>query len=304
MNVALGQRSILWLGLLLLSLCGCHASPAPRFDGERAFVVLKEQCDFGPRHPGSEGHRKVRQYLLDRLSQHTGFVKTQDFILPNPLGGEELQLTNIIASFYPRKGRRLLLCAHWDTRPIADRDPDTTLRTQPVPGGNDGASGVSVLLEMAGIISRREPTRGVDMVLFDGEDGGREEDLVGFCLGSSYFAANMGDYRPEFGIVVDMIGDRDLHLYREGHSHSYAPKLVDLIWSKAKELGHSCFNDSVGYFIYDDHVPLQEAGIPAVDLIDLDYPYWHTTSDTPDKCSPESLQKIGDVLMAILYGDD
>jgi glutaminyl-peptide cyclotransferase len=300
----LGPRIILWSGLLLLSICRCHSPSLPSFDKDRAFVILKEQCDFGPRHPGTEGHRKVRQYLLDKLSQYTDLVKTQEFVLPNPLGGEELELTNIIASFYPRKSKRLLLGAHWDTRPIADRDPDTTLRTQPVPGGNDGASGVAVLLEMARIISQHEPPWGVDMVLFDGEDGGREEDLVGFCLGSDYFASNIGNYKPEFGIVVDMIGDRDLKLYREGHSQSYALELTDLIWSKAKDLGYSCFNDSVGYFIYDDHVPLQEAGIPAVDLIDLDYPYWHTTSDTPDKCSPESLKKIGDVLIAVLYGDD
>jgi glutaminyl-peptide cyclotransferase len=286
---------------LLSFLWGCGSSAPPRFDGEKAFLILQEQCDFGPRNPGSEGHRKVRQYLLDKLSNYTDFVKTQDFVHWDPDRNVELRLTNIIASFYSEKHKRMLLCAHWDTRPVADRDPDPALRTHPVPGGNDGASGVAVLLEMAEILFRHEPLWGVDIVLFDGEDGGREEDLVGFCLGSDYFVANLGGYRPEFGILIDMIGDKDLNLYKEGHSYNYAPEYVELVWSKAKALGLSCFNDSVGHFIYDDHVPLLNAGIPAIDLIDLDYPYWHTTSDTPDKCSPESLQKIGDVLLEILY---
>lgn len=303
LNRVIGQKVLLRFGLLLSLLCACSPSEPPRFDGRRAFLILQEQCDFGPRYPGSEGHRKVRQYLLDKLSLHTDFVKTQNFVHWDPDRKVELHLTNIIASFYPDKHKRMLLCTHWDTRPIADRDPDTSLRSHPVPGGNDGASGVSVLLEIAGIISQHEPNCGVDIVLFDGEDGGREEDLVGFCLGSDYFVANSGDYRPEFGILVDMIGDKNLKLYKEGHSYSYAREYVELVWSKARGLGLSCFNDSVGHFIYDDHVPFLNAGIPVIDLIDLDYPYWHTTSDTPDKCSPESLQKIGDVLLEVLYKD-
>jgi len=287
--------------LLLASLFGCRTSPPPRFDGQRAYQILKQQCDFGPRPPNSPGHAQLRRYLLDHLSQYTHFVNTQDFVDTDPLGGGALNLTNIIASFYPENNRRLLLGAHWDTRPIADHDPNPDLRKEPIPGANDGASGVAVLLEIARVISQRSPAWGVDLVFFDGEDSGREEDLVGFCLGSIYFADHMGDYRPKLAIVVDMIGDKDLRLYKEGYSCGNAPEYVDLIWSAAEALGLSCFVDSVGYFIYDDHVPLQDAGIPAVDLIDLDYPYWHTMEDTPDKCSPESLQKIGDVLVQILY---
>ncbi len=299
-----GKELLFYLCFLSFLLFGCTSSSAPEFDGEEAFVHLLEQCQFGPRNPGSEGHQKTKEYLLDKLRLHTNFVKIQDFSYSDQEQKIELELTNIIASFYPKKSKRVLLCAHWDTRPFADRDPDTTLQAEPILGANDGASGVAVLLEIARIISRKEPVWGVDIVLFDGEDGGREGDVDGFCLGSKYFAKNKRDYKPKFGILLDMIGDRDLTVYQEGYSSRYAKEFVDLVWSRAKNLGLFCFKDSVKYFMYDDHIPLLEAGIPVIDIIDFDYPYWHTTSDTPDKCSPESLQKIGDLLLEILYGEN
>jgi glutaminyl-peptide cyclotransferase len=299
MNTIFKHRILFFLGFLFSVLYGCVSPPPMKFDGTRAFALLQEQCDFGPRFPGSEGHAKTRQYLLDKLLEQTVFVKTQNFI--HPAQNVEMQMTNIIASFHPDKKKRVLLCAHWDTRPFADKDPDSTLRKHPVPGANDGASGVAVLLEVARIISLREPSWGVDIVFFDAEDGGEEGDLPGYCLGSTHFAGNLGDYRPEFGILLDMIGDKELTVYKEGYSYSYATRYVELIWSKAKGLGLSCFKDSVKHTVYDDHVPLLNAGIPTIDLIDFDYPYWHTTSDTPDKCSPESLQKIGDLILEILY---
>ena len=291
------------VGLLSLPtlVFGCSSSPSPEFDGQRAFASLLDQCRFGPRYPGSVGHQKARKYFLDKLSEHTNFVKVQNFVHSDPEEGIELKLSNIIASFHPKKAKRVLLCAHWDTRPFADHDPDTALRAEPILGANDGASGVAVLLEIARVLSRNEPLWGVDIVLFDGEDGGRAGDLEGFCLGSKHFARNKGDYQPEFGILVDMIGDRELILYKEAYSARYAEELTESVWSKAKEMGLLCFEDSVKYAVYDDHVPLLGAGIPVVDLIDFDYPYWHTTFDTPDKCSPESLQKIGDLLLHILY---
>ncbi|MCK4224094.1 MAG: M28 family peptidase [candidate division Zixibacteria bacterium] len=298
------KELLFYLYFLSFLLFGCTSSSAPEFDGEEAFAHLLEQCQFGPRNPGSEGHQKTKEYLLDKLRLHTNFVKIQDFSYSDQEQKIELELTNIIASFYPKKGKRVLLCAHWDTRPFADRDPDTTLQAEPILGANDGASGVAVLLEIARIISRKEPVWGVDIVLFDGEDGGREGDVDGFCLGSKYFAKNKRDYKPKFGILLDMIGDRDLTVYQEGYSSRYAKEFVDLVWSRAKNLGLFCFKDSVKYFMYDDHIPLLEAGIPVIDIIDFDYPYWHTTSDTPDKCSPESLQKIGDLLLEILYGEN
>jgi glutaminyl-peptide cyclotransferase len=289
------------LFLFALLLCNCTSSSLPRFDGQRAFTHLLEQCQFGPRNPGSEGHQKAKKYFLDKLSQHSNFVNIQDFVHSNQEQKAKFKMTNIIASFYPEKTERVLLCAHWDTRPFADHDPDTTRRAEPILGANDGASGVAVLLEVARVMSQKEPLWGVDIVLFDGEDGGAEGDLDGFCLGSKYFAKNKGSYQPKFGILLDMIGDKDLTIYREGYSSRYAKMIVDPVWSRTEELGFLCFKDSVKYFVYDDHVPLLAAGIQVIDLIDFDYTFWHTTSDTPDKCSPESLQKIGDLLLEILY---
>jgi glutaminyl-peptide cyclotransferase len=291
------------LGLLFfLGLSyNCASHSPPQFDGTRAFQYLMSQCQFGPRNPGSEGHQRTKKYLLDKMSQYTNLVKTQEFVYQDTSKKAKLELTNIIASFYPDQKKRMLLCAHWDTRPVADQDPDFSLREKPIPGANDGASGVAVLLEMARVISQRKPKWGVDIILFDGEDYGAEDKLDEFCLGSKYFAKNKGGYNPEFGILLDMIGDKDLKIYREGYSNKYAKKVVDLVWGAAQKLKLSCFNDSTKYSMYDDHIPLLEVGIPGIDLIDYDYPYWHTTQDTPDKCSSESLQKIGEVLIEILY---
>lgn len=260
-----------------------------------------DQCELGPRNPGSEGHERCKKYLLDKLNRYSKLVKVQEFVYRDVTENKQLELTNIIASFYPERKQRMLLCAHWDTRPFADKDPDSSLRERPILGANDGASGVAVLLQMARIISQKRPEWGVDIVLFDGEDYGREGELEKYCLGSKYFAKNKGGYRPEFGILLDMIGDKDLNIYKEEYSTRYAKETIDLVWRAAKKLRIGCFNDSTKYFMYDDHIPLLQVGIPCIDLIDFDYPYWHTTQDTPDKCSAESLRKIGEVLIEILY---
>ncbi|HEX7402223.1 MAG TPA: M28 family peptidase [candidate division Zixibacteria bacterium] len=289
------------LVLLFVLLGSCSSSTVPRFDAPRAFTYITEQCQMGPRYPGSVGHEKARKYLLERLSGYTPLVKTQEFTYRDEEKQLDLQLTNIIASFYPEKKERILLCAHWDTRPMADHDPDSSLRSQPILGANDGASGVAIMLEVARILSEEEPPWGVDLIFFDGEDWGPESQVDKFCLGSKYFAKNKGNYQPHLGILLDMVADQDLKLYKEGFSCTYAPQLVDFIWAKAHNLGFSCFNDTIMYYLYDDHLPLLKAGIPCIDLIDFDYPWYHTTSDTPDKCSPQSLQIMGDLLMDVLY---
>ncbi len=280
---------------------GCQSVPEPNFQGERAFFFLQKQCDFGPRFPGSAGHKKTQEFLQSELSKHTTRVKVQSFTVQNPVTHDSMELKNILATFYPEEERRVLLCAHWDTRPWADLDPDSSKHSQPILGANDGASGVSVLLHLAELIGRHKPKFGVDLVFFDGEDLGQEGVSESYALGSQYFARSTANYRPEFAILLDMVGDKELRIYKEQFSERYASTTVELIWNKAKQLQLDFLVDSTGPIVYDDHVPLLQIGIPCANLIDFDYPYWHTTQDTPDKCSAESLQKIGRLLVALLY---
>jgi len=291
-------RTTLVLALFLSLNC---SKTVPTFDGERAFGYLQDQCDFGPRNPGSEGHQKIKQYLHDYLSQLTNLVSTQEFIYFDSSLKKELILTNIIATFYPEKKERILLCAHWDTRPWADQDSVISNRTKPILGANDGASGVAVLLELANILSKAKPKFGVDIVFFDGEDSGIKGNPKHYCLGSTFFAKNLPIPKPKFGILLDMVGDKDLNIYKEEYSNTYAPEIVNLIWDKAQKLKLSAFYPEVRHSVWDDHMPLILAGIPTVDIIDFDYPYWHTLQDTPDKCSPQSLETVGKLLISILY---
>jgi hypothetical protein len=274
----------------------------PEFSGKNAYDYLVKQCDFGPRNPGSAGHRLCRDYLITTLQQFADKVSTQPFILSYGSPPKQAKCTNIIARFQPEKSSRILLCAHWDTRPWADKDPDPKNRDKPILGANDGASGVAVLLEIAKIIHNNKPKMGIDIVLFDGEDAGVGGSSKDWIQGSSFFAKNLGPKdRPLFGILIDMIGDADLDVYKEANSWRYARPVVEKIWKKAAELNISNFKPEVKYSVLDDHIPLLEAGIPCVDLIDFDYKYWHTIEDTQDKCSSKSLGNIGRLLVNIIY---
>jgi len=287
------------LGLILLA--GCGSGSRPVFDGQQAYQFLSAQCGFGPRNPGSPGHHKALEFLKSELEKCSNLVKLQSFSATDPVTREKLELTNLQVTFYPQAQRRILLCAHWDTRPWADRDPDSTKHSTPIMGANDGASGVAILLQLARIISQSQPKFGVDMVFFDGEDMGTEAHPQDFCQGSQFFAQNSGDYRPQAAILLDMVGDSSLKIYKEEYSSKYAPGSVELVWGRAKQLKLGCFVDSVGYAVWDDHVPLLQKGIPCADIIDFTYPYWHTMQDTPDKCSAASLEKVGRLLVSILY---
>jgi hypothetical protein len=307
------QQKWRWLtaGIILLAMVLYFTYPTtPRFDGQAAFQHLKQQCDFGARVPGSEAHRQCGDYLTEILQQTADKVQTQRFEFRDRKDSSRVhQGRNIIASFnlQPKKQYRILLCAHWDSRPFADQEADSLLRLQPVPGANDGASGVAVLLEMARILRQYPPDFGVDIVLFDLEDiGDNGAGLTGdtlnpFCIGSQYFVEHAGDYHPRYGILLDMVGDKSLTIKREGYSQANAPVVMNKIWRAAREVGATAFVDEPGEAIIDDHIPFLQKGIAVVDLIDFDYPYWHTTADTPDKCSPESLQQVGDVLVKLLY---
>lgn len=302
--------------LLLISIAYLYLRygvARPTFNGARAFRYLQLQCDFGPRVPGTEAHRRCGDFLVSELRKYAHRVKEQTFHYRDRRDSTRVYSgRNIVASFnlHPARNFRVLLCAHWDSRPRADKDPDPHNRQQPVPGANDGASGVAVLLEMARLLHESPLDYGVDIVLFDLEDLGDYTDspitpdsLNPFGIGSEHFAKTNPTYRPAFGILLDMIGDRDLRIEREGYSQRYAPQIVEKVWRAAKQVGATAFVDEVGGAIKDDHYAFLRRGLKVIDLIDFDYPYWHTVADTPDKCSPESLQQVGKVLVEVLWGE-
>jgi hypothetical protein len=278
----------------------------PSFDGKEAFGYLKAQTDFGPRIAGSTAHQNCLNYMESEMKQSADAVNLQTFEVKG-YDGERLNLTNVISSFNSSATTRILLVAHWDSRPRADQDPDPKKRNQPILGANDAASGVAILMEIGRQLKLHPPAAGVDMLFDDGEDYGKEGDNSNYLLGTRYFAKNLPPgFHPEYGILLDMVGDKQLELLREPNSIRYAPDVVDLVWSTAKDLGIYQFVDEVQRPVLDDHLPLIEAGIKTIDLIDFNYPdasnrYWHTTQDTPDKCSPESLEAVGTVLLHLIY---
>lgn len=278
----------------LLGGCG-----APEFDGHGAFGYLERQCEFGPRPPGSAAHGEMLTWLVEELERFTDDVAVQRFVAVTDTGSVEL--ANVIASFRPLERNRILLGAHWDTRAVAERDPDPANRGTPILGANDGASGVAVLLELARMMAEEPPRLGVDLVFFDGEDGGEGGGLGDWCVGSTYYASRMGDYCPAYAVVIDMVGDRDLSIPMEPNSRSAGGEYVERIWAAARRAGATAFVDHFGVAMYDDHVPLIRAGVPSVLVIDPSYAYWHTLGDTPDKCSDESLGQVGRVLTSLVY---
>jgi len=288
----------LWLLLWLAFGRDANAQAGAAFDQQRAFRDLQRQCAFGPRVPGSEAHELCSRWLADQLSACTRHVIRQSFTAT--ARGKQLRLTNLVAVFNPQGSEHVLLCAHWDSRPVADRDPAPASRARPVPGANDGASGVAVLLEIARALKRRPPRQRVTIALFDGEDYGAATDEM--LLGSREFARRFSGPPVSWAALLDMVGDRELRLPVEQHSQRLAAQVVDRIWSAAARVGSTAFVRERGPGIVDDHLPLLAKGIPCVDVIDFDYPYWHTASDTPDKCSPASLGQVGRaVLEAITY---
>lgn len=276
------------------------------FDGKSAYAFLVKQTEFGPRGPGLPGHAKCSSYLLNELRQFADVARPQDFQYTLP-DGKAVTLTNFIASFNPKSDKRILISAHWDTRLWADKDPDKKNWTKPISGANDGASGVAIILEIARQLKNTPPQVGVDLVLFDGEDLGKSGQPESFSVGAKYFIANRPVWvNPQLGINLDMVGDRSLAIYREQNSEQMAPEVQKLVFSTAKELGVTQFIDEPGEEVTDDHLPLNDAGIPTIDLIDFQYPdesnkYWHTLADTPDKCSAESLSAVGRVVVSVIY---
>ena len=259
-----------------------------RFNGARAYRDIEKQLSFGPRTPGSVGHKKTIQWITDELKNNHWLVSLQQ----TEYAGHSI--TNVIGKkefHHNQEAQWIIIGAHYDTRLKADRDKDPTKTVQPVPGANDGASGVAVLLELARILPDSLNTN-IWLVFFDVEDNGRLEGWD-WILGSRTFVAEL-EGNPSAAIIVDMVGDKELNLYIEEKSNA---NLVNSIWKTAAEAGFQQFISRKKHTLIDDHVPFLEAGIPAVDIIDFDYPYWHTTSDTLDKISAESLEAVGETLL-------
>lgn len=300
--------SIILLIFILGSNFAFCGKNIPDFDGQQAMVYLQTQCDFGPRVPGSEASKKCLLYLEKELQQSAEKVVRQTFQYHDQVKNKYIMMTNLLAAFNVKSNQRMFLAAHWDSRPSADRDPVAENRDKPIPGANDGASGVAVLLQLARCFQTDRPEIGVDIILFDGEDYGREGHLEEYFLGSRYFAGVMRNYRPRYGILLDMIGDAQLGIPIEGFSQEYLPQIVQKTWSTAASLGIYQFENKVGDYVNDDHRMLIDQGIPCIDIIDFNYPdasqrYWHTLADTPDKCSSESLQAVGTVLLHVIYNE-
>jgi Zn-dependent M28 family amino/carboxypeptidase len=291
------------LALLPLVLASTACAGRLEVDGARAHARVVHQVEAGPRVPGAPGHAAIRRWIVAELTRLGGRVEEQTFT--DTTLGRPLELTNIIGRFGPTTGQPIVLCAHWDTRAVADRDPDPALRLEPVPGANDGGSGVAVLLEMAELMNRRPPRVGVDLVFFDGEDQGRADKPEEFSLGARAYArrwsAARSDPRPVAAFLFDMVGDRDLQIYPEVQSAARAANLVALVLEAARATGARHFHAEPNHMLTDDHIPLLEAGIPAVDIIDFDYPEWHTHRDLPDRVSPESLAEVARVAAWLIY---
>lgn len=278
--------------------CSGDDSP-PRVDPKRAFEYLVKICRIGPRPSGSSGMSKQQTMLIEHFAQFDAQVKLQPFDARDPLSGLPVRMHNMLVQWHPDTKDRVLLCCHYDTRPFPDRDRNP--QQGKFLGANDGASGVALFMELAHQIQRINPTCGVDFLLVDGEEliyGNQGK----YFLGSEYFAKEYRDHPPEYryvwGIVVDMIGDRTLGIYQEKNSLKYAPELVRSVWGTAQEMGVKQFVSKPRHEVLDDHLPLNDiAGIPTIDIIDFDYPQWHTSQDLPANCSGESLAIVGNVLL-------
>jgi hypothetical protein len=295
---------IVVLAATVVAACGAQSKrPAREFDGARAFGYLERQVGFGSRIPGTAPHAQTGDWILSELKATADTVIVQA-ILHRTARGQTLPLRNFLARFRPDAVERILFLAHWDTRPHADQSANLAAQRQPVLGASDGASGVAVLLGVADVLKARPSSVGVDLLFVDGEDYGDFADSNDVLIGSRWFAAHQpAGYPPLFAVLFDMVGDKNLDIYVEGNSQAGAPEVVDRVWRTADELGYgNIFVRQVKHTLIDDHVSLQHAGIHAIDVVDFDYPYWHTTEDTLDKVSASSLQVVGDVAVALIRG--
>lgn len=294
----------------------------PRFDADSAYSFVKTQVNFGPRVPNSDEHRACGDYLEDKLKSYGAEVVSQQVELV-AYDGTKLQARNIVAQFQPQKNKRVMLCAHWDSRPWADSDPDASKHRTPILGANDGASGVGVLLEIARLLAVAPTEVGIDIIFFDAEDYGThnaDDDPArttmdhSWALGSQYWSRrpHKSDYNARYGILLDLVGAPGSTFYQEGISMAYAGTLVEKIWNVAHKIGHAkYFVKEQGGYVTDDHYYVNEfMGLPCVDIINYDKnsengfgKYHHTVKDDIDWIDRETLKAVGETVVAVIYNE-
>jgi glutaminyl-peptide cyclotransferase len=296
----------------------------PEFQRDSAMAFLRKQVEFGPRVPNSASHRKAGDWLAQKLRSYGANVIEQQAGV-EAWDGTTLRMRNIIAEINPEARKRVVLAAHWDTRPYADKDPDAARQKMPIDGANDGASGVAVLLEIARLLQAQPVPFGVDLILFDAEDYGRPEwdgedtgdDYLFWCLGSQYWEKNLHrpGYQAMFGILLDMVGGKDARFNREGISMQVAPDVVNKVWKTAADLGYAeLFQEPVTGEIIDDHIFMNRAGVRTIDIIDMrpstkamgfgGYQFGsthHTHADNLESIDPSVLEAVGKTVTHVLY---
>ena len=275
------------------------------FNGDMAYELARQQCEFGPRVPGTPAHAQCAEWLMSTLRASCDTVLLQTATVQTARSGR-VGIKNIIGVINPDASQRLLLLAHWDTRPWADNDPDAANHSKPVMGANDGASGVGVLLQLASQLKEEGTTLGVDILLVDVEDMGENDNEESWALGTQYWASHphVAGYKPLFGILLDMVGSADATFTREYFSQQYASGFGDLVWRHA---AGSHFIDAQGGAVTDDHVFINRAGIPCIDIIDMRSdsgsgfcPEWHTVNDTMAAISASTLAEVGQTLLNVI----
>ena len=317
------------LTALLLALCSCGGMKTktsdnnkqeslvtiPTFNADSAYNYVAQQVAMGHRVPGTMAHKNTAQWLANEMTRHGADVIVQEATV-EVYNGKEVPMYNIIAQFAPEKSNRILLAAHWDSRPCADHDPNPENRLLPIDGANDGASGVGVLLEIARHLGVTPPAMGVDIILFDVEDYGAPEWIEGdnsdtWALGSRYWATqpHVAGYRARFGILLDMVGAPGHCFYREYFSQHYASHIIDKVWDCAERLGFSSvFVNSMGGAITDDHIYMNMAGVPSIDIIQMNgysetgfFDQWHTIDDTIEHIDTYMLGAVGQTVITVIY---
>ena len=296
----------------------------PAFNGDSAYYFVKMQCDFGPRVPGSKAHQQCAQWMVETLKGYADTVFVQDF-KTRVYDGKVFDGKNIIAAFNPNARKRIIIAAHWDSRPYADNDPDEKNWKTPIDGANDGASGCGVMMEMARVMKthRIADNIGIDLIFFDLEDYGApkwaEESLhndLAWGLGSQYWSKkqHVSNYSAYYGILLDMVGASNPRFPKEYYSQRDASWVLNKVWRTARDMGYDdYFLNEIGDPINDDHIyMIHYAGIPTIDMIHLNgeedrtscfYPYWHTINDNIEQIDVKTLQMVGNVVMKVIYSE-